>query len=375
MNEIPARRPRDQAIDILRGLALLTITVNHLTGIVVRGGMREPVFPTLSHWGFSSAAEIFFLLSGYLVGAVYLSANRQHGLEGFTRKIYARAGKLYLYNLLLFLLVLPICWMSPLLARLSFFEYFIAGGPLAFAGFLIGYIQPYCLEILAVYTLLMLTAPLFAWLLLRRPALAIGASVTLYAVAYHYPWLRPPGGMPAGEWKWNFGPGSWQLLFFGALAAGRFALLDRVRRAFVADRRWLIAAFALFAGLTMLFVAQEPFGFQVWGQSKVRVGPARVIHVLSVCLLVLGLLWRMPWLQSLRASRYVAAVGSASLQCFLASVVISYLAGFIWIELTRNHAAYLLLCGASLVALLLFAQGHRQLRALLASPRTAAQTA
>ena len=56
-----ARKERDQAIDILRGLALITITVNHITGFAFRLGLTGMAFPTLSHWGFSTAAEIFFM--------------------------------------------------------------------------------------------------------------------------------------------------------------------------------------------------------------------------------------------------------------------------------------------------------------------------
>jgi hypothetical protein len=366
---------RDRAIDILRGLALLTITVNHLTGLAARGGMHDAVFPTLSHWGFSSAAEIFFLLSGYLVGAVYLSAKRDHGLDRFTRQVLSRAGKLYLYNVLLFLLVLPICMMSPLLARISYLQYFISGGLPSIVQFLAIYVQPFYLEILAVYFLLLVVAPAFAWALLRSPWLALAASGLLYWAAYYQPWLRMPGGIPAGDWKWNFNPASWQLLFFGAMAAGRFGLLDSLRDRVRSDGRWLFAAMALFAVLTLLFIAQEPLGYSVWGQSKVRAGPIRILHAITVCVVVLGLLWRWPSLQSTKAGGYIAAVGRISLQSFVASVVISYATGLIWVEFARSHLGYLLLCVAGMIALLLFAQLHRQFRIVLETTNRSTQPA
>lgn len=358
MNLASVSKERDQAIDILRGFALVTITINHLTGFAFQRGSIGMAFPTLSHWGFSSAAEIFFLVSGYLVGAVYLRDDR---LDGFTRRMFARAGRLYLYNALLFLMILPLCWLSPQLARLSFFSYFIDGGPAAWASFALIYLQPYCLEILAVYTLLMIAAPIFAWALVRKPIVALSLSLILYVCAYHFYWLKMPGGTPGGDWRWNFSPASWQFLFFGAMAAGRYRLADRLKALFLADWRWFAAAAALFATLTAIFIAQTglaPFGldFWVWGQSKVRVGPIRILHALSVCWFVLGMLWMWPSLQKGWIGRHVAMIGSCSLQAFVASVVISYIAGLIWVEFAPTYRGYMLLCVASAIALGVFAR-------------------
>jgi hypothetical protein len=355
---------RDQAIDILRGLALITITVNHLTGIAFKAGLTGMPFPTLSHWGFSSAAEIFFLVSGYLVGAIYLRPDRMDGIEQFARKMIARAGRLYLYNILLFLLVLPICWLSPRLASLSFFSHFIQGGATAWFGFATIYIQPYCLEILAIYIVMLLAAPLVAWGLLRQPVVTMALSLALYLCAYEFYWLKLPGGTPAGDWRWNFNPASWQFLFFGAMTAGRYRLLDRLKALFLGDRRWFLGAAALFAGLTLIFLGQSALkpidlDYWVWGQSKVRVGPIRILHALSVCWLVLGIFWLWPALQRQWLARQAAAIGSCSLQAFVASVVITYAAGLIWVEFAPTYRAYILLCLASIVALGGFARAHR----------------
>lgn len=361
MNGASVPNERDRAIDILRGFALITITINHLTGFAFKKGALGMAFPTLSHWGFSSAAEIFFLVSGYLVGAVYLRAGRDDRLDRFAGRMFARAGRLYVYNALLFLMIVPICWLSPQLARLSFFSHFINGGPIAWASFAAMYLQPYCLEILAVYTLFMLTAPIFAWGLLRNPIFALALSLLLYICAYHFYWLKLPGGTPGGDWRWNFSPASWQFLFFGAMAAGRYRLADRMKALFLADWRWFAAAALLFAVLTAIFVAQTalaPLGldFWVWGQSKVRVGPIRILHALSVCWVVLGALWLWPGFQNGWVGRQAALIGSRSLQCFVASVVISYVAGLIWVEFAPTYRGYIMLCMISVIALGVFAR-------------------
>src|SRR3979411_3506610 len=51
------------------------------------------------------------------------------------------------------------------------------------------------------------------WLLLRRPMLALGASVLLYALTWQFDWNL--AAYPNGSWVFN--PLAWQLLFvFGA---------------------------------------------------------------------------------------------------------------------------------------------------------------
>jgi hypothetical protein len=356
----PRPSQRDASIDILRGLALITITINHITGFTDRMHMVGMQFPTLTLWGFSSAAEIFFLLSGYLVGAVYFSADKHPSVAQFAAKVWPRAGKLYVYNLVLFLALLPLCLGSDDLARLSFYAWFIQRGPASVIDFLTLYVQPYCLEILVTYMVLLATAPAFALLLRLQPIVAIAASLGLYWFAHEHAWFNIIGGSPVGDWRWNFNPASWQLVFFGALAAGRYRLLARMERRAEANWHWLVPPILLFAGLTILFLAQDWFSFQVLYQSKIRIGPVRVVHALSVCWLIMSILWVWPRLQRTWPMRQCAVIGSNSLQTFVVSVALSYAAGFIWIEYLPNHGAYIALCMASALALGLFAKLYMQ---------------
>ena len=356
----PRPNQRDASIDILRGLALITITINHITGFTDRMHMAGMQFPTLTLWGFSSAAEVFFLLSGYLVGAVYFSAAKDPSIASFTAKVWRRAGKLYVYNLILFVALLPLCLKSNDLARLSFYDWFIKGGPTTIFDFLILYVQPYCLEILVTYMVLLASAPLFALLLRRRPAVALIASGALYWFAHENAWFNIIGGTPVGDWRWNFNPASWQLLFFWAMAAGRFRLLDRMEQLAEGNWHWLVPPVLLFAGLTILFLAQSWYSFEVLYQSKVRIGPVRVAHALSVCWLIMTILWMWPRLQRTWPMRQCAVIGSNSLQTFVACVALSYLAGFVWIEYLPIHGAYIGLCVAAVVLLGLFANVYLQ---------------
>lgn len=354
----PPAAPRDQTIDILRGFALITITINHITGFTDRMGMVGRQFPTLTLWGFSSAAEIFFLVSGYLVGAVYFSAAKNPPIPAFASKVWVRAGKLYIYNLVLFLVLLPMCWISRDMARLSFYRYFFTGGPPTFGQFLILYIQPYCLEILVTYIVLLTMAPLFAIMLRAQAIVAVLLSIALYWYAHQNPGFNIPGGSPLGDWGWNFNPASWQALFFVAMAAGRYRLLDRLREKTRNSWLWLFVPWIIFAAFTWLYLAQDWYNFSVMYQSKVRVGPVRAGHALSVCWAVMSLFWKWPHLQQLWIFRQCAVIGSNSLQTFVACVAISYAAGFIWIEYLRSHEAYIILCIGSVITLGMFANSY-----------------
>jgi hypothetical protein len=351
----PRPSQRDASIDILRGLALITITINHITGFTDRMHMVGMQFPTLTLWGFSSAAEIFFLLSGYLVGAVYFSAAKGPSIRQFTAKVWPRAFKLYVYNLALFLALLPLCLYSRDLSRLSFYSWFIEKGPASLVDFLILYVQPYCLEILVTYMVLLATAPLFALLLRWQPLVALAASISLYWFAHEHAWFNIVGGSPVGDWRWNFNPASWQLVFFGALAAGRYRLLASMEKRAEGNWHWLVPPLLLFAGLTILFLAQSWYSFEVLYQSKIRIGPIRVAHALSVCWLIMTILWMWPRLQRNWLMRQCAVIGSNSLQTFVVSVALSYAAGFLWIEYWPSHTAYMMLCIGSVVMLGLFA--------------------
>lgn len=346
---------RDASIDILRGLALITITINHITGFTDRMHMAGVQFPTLTLWGFSSAAEIFFMLSGYLVGAVYFSAARNPSISEFAGKVWSRAGKLYVYNLVLFVALLPLCLLSRDLARLSFYSWFIDRGPASIMEFFTLYIQPYCLEILVTYMVLLASAPIFAITLRWQPLVALLLSMGLYWYAHEHAWFNIVGGSPVGDWRWNFNPASWQLVFFGAMAAGRYRLLAAMEKRAEGNWHWLAPPALLFAGLTMLFLAQGWYSFEVLYQSKIRIGPVRVAHALSVCWLVMTILWMWPRLQRLWLMRQCAVIGSNSLQTFVVSVALSYAAGFVWIEYLPFHSAYIALCLIAVGLLGLFA--------------------
>src|SRR5262245_56044696 len=83
---------RDARIDFFRGIALLMILVDHVSG--------DPISRfTYQKLGFSDAAEIFVFLSGTSCGIVYSRVLARRRWVGLVKAITRRAALIYAYYL------------------------------------------------------------------------------------------------------------------------------------------------------------------------------------------------------------------------------------------------------------------------------------
>src|SRR5215470_11060291 len=93
---------RDLRIDLLRGLAVLAMVIDHIAGpsklYLITGGNRF----------YTSAAEGFIFLSGLTVGLVYRQVAEREGLSIAMRKLLARSWTLYVLAIGLTLVMLPL---------------------------------------------------------------------------------------------------------------------------------------------------------------------------------------------------------------------------------------------------------------------------
>lgn len=205
------------ALDMLRGYALICIMLDHM-----------PLSPlrryTLANFSIFDAAELFVLLSGFLVGLVWLSVERKEGMRVAQRRFARRAFEVWRA------LVLGGVIMALLSAGLfavgmkhtaiwQQYSVWVLENPLGYIGVLATmWLQPNLLDVLAVYVVLLASAPLMVPLLQRWPMGFAAGSAVLW-------WFAPVlNGMIPNHRSTGllFNPFGWQLLFFSGVAMGLF---------------------------------------------------------------------------------------------------------------------------------------------------------
>lgn len=207
---------RDDRIDVIRGLALSMIFINH-----VPGTWFERL--TSRNFGFSDAAEAFVLLAGVSAALAYGRPFAALPLwQGITR-IWARAWTLYLVHLMISVVALGIVAAMARYGgsgRMIMMDNFgaIFRDPLGvFVGLPLMLHQFGYVNILPLYVLFLLAAPAALWLGLRRPVALLAVSLAIWAFAgisrvnlLTYPGLN----------GWFLNPLAWQLLFVLGLLTG-----------------------------------------------------------------------------------------------------------------------------------------------------------
>ncbi|WP_375260647.1 OpgC family protein [Palleronia sp.] len=212
---------RDPRIDAFRGLALVMIIVTHMPG-------NPWEWLTVREWGFSDAAEAFFLMSGIAAGIAYSPAVERWlrgdgGIWAAISPMWARAWTLYLVQILLTVIAIGLfAWAADVFLEPRFREmhnlariYSETGEALAgipTLGYQIGYVN-----ILPTYIVLMIAAPAIVAAGLRWPLATLAASAVLWHVSGL--WRLNIPNHPGGG-GWFFSPTSWQLIFTIGLLIG-----------------------------------------------------------------------------------------------------------------------------------------------------------
>ena len=209
---------RIAALDMLRGYALVCIMLEHMPIGVLRNF-------TLANFAIFDAAELFVLLSGFLVGMVWVKVEAKEGQWAAQKRFLKRAVQVWL-ALVIGAVILAL--FSALLFALHlnhttvWFQYsrWIFEHPLGYlATVALMWMQPNLMDVLALYVLLIATAPVTVPFLLRWPVLALAVSVLVWFFAEPLnalvPNQRPGPGL-------LFNPFGWQLLFFVGVAMGAF---------------------------------------------------------------------------------------------------------------------------------------------------------
>ncbi|GAA0836912.1 MAG: hypothetical protein CL858_19405 [Cupriavidus sp.] len=327
MNAVNNNQRRTE-VDLIRGIALLFIVVDHVNGSVLADY-------TIRNFQLFDAAEVFVFLAGYSAGAAYLAMEARDGASAARKRLRRRSWEIYQafvltgVLMLLFGLVLALCKVPAPAVRATEAPDFMAQ-PLATLLQVIGLVrQPFVSDVLPMYAVFIGLAPLSIRWARAQPLAFACASVALWIMS---PTLLPllPSSEPRG---WSFNPFAWQLMFgMGLLARLRpdFVLPQQaiVRRAFTIGA--LVVALLCMAAAYLwmrphLYEAWLP----AWLPSMVFPLPKQSLAALRV-VSFLGLAWlvylaiRAGWVEWLaRFMGPVVQIGRHSLFCFVLGAVVS----------------------------------------------------
>ncbi len=325
-------RKRDPRLDFFRGLALVMIFINHIPGQFYENLTSRNI-------GFSDAAEGFVFMSGAATAIAY-GPRLSSGLNWSTlQKIWGRAWQLYLVHIFITACALAIMAFGILFLDANLLLIKNGMGTLLKTPleFLLGTVmltnQMSYVNILPLYSVLMLAAPFTILLAQRKPLVALALGVAIWAIAGYFK-LSFPTYPNSGGWFLN--PFSWQLIFLIGILTG---LALRAEKRLVPVNLPLIlatTAYLVFAAIDL----NSPALQKIVGQSvvfliasgvpaflvdfiKPFVGGPRLLHLLALVYML-----SMPWLvPQIAASRYTAPIrlmGRHSLPVFALGTVLSF---------------------------------------------------
>ncbi len=352
----PAVTPlgRDARIDAVRGLALLVIFINHMPGNVVAGAMPH-------NFGFSDAADVFVLLAGISAVLAYGTLIERRGYVFSAVRIGARLWTLYIAHIAVFLIVCGVVARAvtgthnPLYIEAINIQPFFHDTPAAVVDALTLTYQPYYLDILPLYIVLLGLFPLLYVLVRFSPALALAASAALWQGATKLD-LNFPNSGAAG---WFFNPFAWQFVFTLGVVIGRGALLQiAAPRSLPVDL--LAVGILVFAAMVKLS-SGNPFGLALlndWienlqiGIDKTNLAAIRVLHLIALAWLFIRFVPAGSPVVSGFVGRNLAIVGRHSLAVFCAGIVLAIAGQIILAETYFALWVQLLVCLSGITMLL-----------------------
>jgi hypothetical protein len=271
-------------VDFWRGVVLVTIFVNHIPGNILENYTHRNI-------GFSDGAEAFVFLSGLAVALVY-SGRMSQGAGVVVWRCLRRAAYLYRVHLILTASAVALFAAADAFGELpslvephgrnSVFNDTSRGvtGVVAL-GHQLGYFN-----ILPLYVVLMIWAPLALMLVRAHGGIALILSCLIYALARVEGWNLPTWPEPGG---WYFNPFAWQLLFTTGIASGLlFAHRGVPYHPIVFATSLAILAFSALVLTSGLGLAPE-----LWERvrhtvdvPKTELGVGRLIHFLALAYLL-----------------------------------------------------------------------------------------
>lgn len=320
-------------VDFWRGLALLTIFVNHIPGNFFERFTHRNV-------GFSDATEVFVMLAGVAAAMAYLPKFVRGKTLPATFRIFQRVFQLYMVHIFLIIICGAIIARAVMASGdLRLFEsvhldVLISDTIPGLMGLASLGLQPAYLNILPLYIVLLVMAPVLFLLARTSIALMLAASASLY-IAAQFLWLNLPTYPMDGNWFFN--PLCWQFLFAIGIAIGALILRgEKPKRSPILF--WGSVAYIL---ISMVWIvsgfwhSQElPLPRFMWEFNKTNLFLPRLLHVLALAYVV-AYLPVEKWLNGNALAQPFIVLGRHSLAVFSLGTVLA-----IWGQVVRAQASH-----------------------------------
>ncbi|WP_244814040.1 OpgC domain-containing protein [Caballeronia sp. Lep1P3] len=306
---------RSLEVDFFRGIVLLVIAVDHISGSVLSHF-------TLHEYAFCDSAEVFVFLGGYASAAAYTALATRRSNSAARRRFFRRSWEIYrAYLLTAFLMLIGGALLmllkidSPMLAYTAWPALLARPFGLVFDVALLRQ-QPYLSSVLPMYALFALAVPAVVPLAARRPIVAMFGSLLVWLAATPLANALPASYAQA----WSFNPLAWQLMFM----TGVLARVQPISDDFHAGRTARVltcAAIGLaltFAFAKLFLETQAPPGYM-----KQNLATLRIVSFGAVAWIVARAVYA-GWIGKLAHKLpSVVTVGQQGLVCFIAGACVS----------------------------------------------------
>ena len=319
---------RDLRIDFFRGLALYMIFVDHIVG--------DPLsMLTYRILGFSDAAEIFVFLSGIACGTAYSRIFARGGLSSLVWVTAKRAGRIYFYYVLASAATVLAVAIS-MKHNSSLTDYLRIKHPFnaMWSALWLISLPPFS-EIFVLYIILTLVVvPAFLIAGERYRLLALATSGVIWVSAQNFSDFLAPL-----THHLVFNALAWQFLFVIGLFVATKPDVEQPLLPLSSKLRWaVVAACTIVIGAFLYKLLQARSGFDVtWlrlepstlASMKENLSPIRLVHFLSVALLVAVYVRRDSAFLKWPISMPLIKTGMHSLQVFSLGVVLGNIVNLI----------------------------------------------
>jgi hypothetical protein len=340
VDHVPAR---DLRMDFFRGLALLMIFIDHVSG-------NKFALLTLQRMGFADAAEVFVFIAGLTAILAYRKTFERDGFLSACRAVFLRVRTLYLAHLATFVGVLLLTGVTlasgagfDIIRKLGLAPLIADPIQALLLAPVLGYMPNY-LDILPLYVILLAFIPLILAGLKLHVLAPLAAALITYGVASQWNLNLRNLGDDAG---WFLNPYAWGLLFVIGATVAKLTIdgfWGRVPQAVKTAVTLLAAAYVAFAFLHAapwrIFPALEPFAVFpfVLEADKAFLSWHRLTDILAKAWLVAVLIPRNAAFMGRGVGAAVSLIGRHSLPAFTTGVFLSLAGSVILFE--AEQAAY-----------------------------------